>query len=244
MYKLSFFINRKVREEKDNFIWIECVKQIRKFYKFEPIFIIDDCNDTNLIESIKEFNINIINTDDDLEIKGSGEFACFYYYKKIKVSERAIFIQDNFILLKPFEEEIFNNDIRFLCGFIDKQETYKSLVNNLILDLNEGDKIIEYKYKYNWVGCYGVSCLISHEYLLYLEEKYNLFIISQDIKNKIMREVFERLFGLLITYDKKNFSNISIFGLNCKFNYDLNNYIENKEQLSYPYFNYHQHQLS
>jgi len=160
------------------------------------------------------------------------------------VSERAIFIQDNFFLLKPFEEEIFNNDIRFLCGFIDNQEKYKSLVNNLIHDLNEGDKIIEYKYKYNWVGCYGVSCLISHEYLLYLEEKYNLFIISQDIKNKIMREVFERLFGLLITYDKKNFSNISIFGLNCKFNYDLNNYIENKEQLSYPYFNYHQHQLS
>lgn len=247
---LSFFITRKVRNINDNFIWIECIKQIRTFYKYEPIFIIDDSNDTNIIlklEDIKDFpifNINILNTDEDLQIKGSGEFASFYYYHKIKVSKKAIFIQDNFFLLKPFNEDIINqSDIRFLFGFIDKKELFKSLSNNLILDFNEGDKIIDYKYRYNWVSCYGVSCIISLEYLLYLEQRYNFFIISSNINNKIMREVFERIFGLLITYDKKSFNNISIFGLNGIFSYNLNDYIENKNRINLPYFNYHQHQL-
>jgi len=250
---LSFFITRKIRNFDDNFIWIECVKQIRCFYKNEPIFLIDDCNNTNCIinlENVKDlpvYNIHIIDTNQDLEIKGKGEFASFYYYRKLKVSTRAIFIKDSFFLLKPLDENLINNsDIRFLFGFIDTNELFKSLVNNLILNLNEGEKIIEYKYKYNWVSCYGVSCLISLDYLLYLEKKYNFFIISKDIKNKVMREVFERLFGLLITYDKKNFSDISFFGLKGTFNFDLNNYIEKKQEMinnNIPYFNYHQHQL-
>ena len=250
---LSFFITRKVNNFNDNFIWIECVKQIRSFYKFYPIFIIDDCNNQDIIvklENVKDlpnFNIHFFNTDKDPEIKGTGEFASFYYYRKIKVSKRAIFIQDSFFILKPFDENIiYNYDIRFLLGFIDKEEKFKSLVNNLTLELNEGNKIIEYKYKYNWIGCVGSSCLISLEYLLYLEKKYNFFIIAQDIINKTMKEVFERLFGLLITYDKKSFSNLSLFGVNGKFNYDLNFYIQKKNEMianNIPYFNYHQHQL-
>jgi hypothetical protein len=251
--ELSFFITRKIKNINDNFIWIECVKQIRNFYKFEPIFIIDDCNNPELIvklEDVKDlpvFNIHFINTDEDLEIKGRGEFASFYYYRKLKVSSRALFIQDSFFLLKPLDNNIICDcDIRFLFGFIDKEEKFKSILNNLILDLNEGDKIIEYKYKYNWIGCFGVSCLISLEYLLYLEKKYNFFIISNDIINKTMKEVFERLFGLLITYDKKNFSNITIYGVNGNYNYDLNYYIQKKNEMianNIPYFNYHQHQL-
>jgi hypothetical protein len=95
--KLSFFITRKVKNIDDNFIWIECIKQLRSFYKYEPIFIIDDCNDINLITDLKDiqdfptFNIHILNTDEDLEIKGKGYVAGFYYYRKMKVSKRAIF---------------------------------------------------------------------------------------------------------------------------------------------------------
>lgn len=251
--ELSFFITRKIKDYNDNFIWIECVKQIRNFYKYEPIFIIDDCNNPDIIvklEDVKDlpvFNIHFLNTDEDPEIKGRGEFASFYYYYKMKVSSRALFIQDSFFLLKPLDENIiYNCDIRFLFGFIDNEEKFKSIVNNLIRDLNEGDKIIEYKYKYNWVGCFGVSCLISIEYLMYLEKRYNFLIISRDITNKTMKEVFERLFGLLITYDKKSFNNIALFGINGTYNYDLNYYKNKKIEMianDIPYFNYHQHQL-
>lgn len=251
---LSFFITRKINNFNDNIIWIECVKQIRSFYKYEPIFIIDDCNNQDIIVNLKNvkdlpvFNIYLLNTDEDPEIKGSGEFASFYYYSRLKNSPRALFIRDSFFLLKPLDENIiYNCDIRFLLGFIDKEEKFKSVVNNLIRELNEGDKIIEYKYKFNWVGCYGVSCLISLDYLLYLEKRYNFFTLSKDITNKTMKEVFERLFGLLITYDKKNFSNISLFGFNnSDNNYDLNYYNEKKMEMisnNIPYFNYHQHYL-
>jgi len=251
--KLSFFITRKVNNFNDNFIWIECVKQIRTFYKYEPIFIIDDGNNQDIIvklENVKDlpiFNIHFFNTDEDLEIKGRGEFVSFYYYRKLKVSQRALFLQDSFFLLKPLDDNIINNcDIRLLLGFIDKEEKFKSLVNNLIRDLNEGDKIIDYKYKYNWIGCVGGSCLISLEYLFYLEKRYNFFVISNEIINKTMKEVFERFFGLLITYDKKSFTNISLFGVNGNFNYDFNYYNEKKNEMianNIPYFNYHQHQL-
>jgi hypothetical protein len=39
------------------------------------------------------------------------------------------------------------------------------------------------------------------------------FIILKDIKNKLLKDVFQRLFGLLITYDKKSIDNISFFGI-------------------------------
>jgi hypothetical protein len=85
---LSFFITRKVKDISDNYLWIQCVKQIRNFYKYEPIFIIDDCNDIDFITNIDDindfpiYNIHFLNTDQDLEIKGSGEIASFYYYLK------------------------------------------------------------------------------------------------------------------------------------------------------------------
>jgi hypothetical protein len=213
---LSFFITRKVNDISDNKNWIQCVKQIRNFYKYEPIFIIDDSNDINLItniEDIKDFpiyNIHFLNTDEDLEIKGTAEFASFYYYLKMKVSKKALFIHDHFSLSNKIDVEC---DIRFLYGFIDENEKYKSLVNNLILHLNDGEKIIDYKYKYNWLGCYDNSCLISINYLIYLEKHYNLLHLSKDFNNKLMRDVFQRFFGLLITYDKKNINDLSLFGI-------------------------------
>jgi hypothetical protein len=81
---------------------------------------------------------------------------------------------------------------------------------------------------------------------LYLEKRYNFFTISKDITNKTMKEVFERFFGLLITYDKKSFNNIALFGINGNYNYDLNYYKNKKIEMianDIPYFNYHQHQL-
>jgi hypothetical protein len=215
---LSFFITRKVKDISDNYLWIQCVKQIRNFYKYEPIFIIDDCNDIDFITNIDDindfpiYNIHFLNTDQDLEIKGSGEIASFYYYLKMKVSKKAFFIHDNFSLLNKLDIDT-NTDIRFLYGLIDENEKYKSLVNNLILNLNEAENIIDYKYKYNWLGCYENSCLISIDYLLYLEKRYQFFIILKDIKNKLLKDVFQRLFGLLITYDKKSIDNISFFGI-------------------------------
>ena len=61
-----------------------------------------------------------------------------------------------------------------------------------------------------------------------------------------MREVFERVFGLLITYDKNGFSNISIYGLKGNNSYDLSKYMSEKEQMiteGIPFFNFHFHQL-
>lgn len=251
---LSFFITRKVRDIKDNIIWIECIKQIRSFYKYEPIIIIDDCNDKNLIININDIpnfviqNIHIVDTQDvkDINIIGSGELASFYFYFKFKISKHAFFIQDNFFLLKPFDQQlIFNSDIRFLFGFIDTDFS-PSLVNNLVLDLNHGSDILNYKFNFNWISCYGVSCLISLDYLIYLINFYNLFIFFDSVKSKLMREVFERVFGLLITFDKKKFNDISFFGLKGNYDYDLNNYLSNKNNLisnNIPYFNFHQHQL-
>jgi len=247
MSSLSFFINRKVKEIKDNIIWIECVKQIRNFYKDEMIYIIDDDNmnivDLNDVSDFTNENIQIITINDE-KLKGRGEFISFYYYLKLKPSPKAIFIQDSFFIMRKFDERMVKNqDICFLFGFIDKEEFAKSLVNNLIYDLNEGDKILKYKYKYNWVGCFGVSCLISFNYLLYLNERYNLLNLAVEIKSKLMREVFERVFGLLITYDKRSFDNISFYGLKGSYNYDLKLYFSKKDELNIPYFNFHQHQI-
>ena len=249
---LSFFIYRQVKEKRDNYCWFECINQIRSFYKSEPIFIIDDYdrNDDICFQLDGKLNINIhiIKVlEEDNHLKGRGELLCFYYYLKLKPSKKAIFLQDNLFILKKFDEDMIEtSDVKFINGFIDNNEFNKSLVNNLILDLKEGDEIIKYKYKYNWVGCYGVCCLISLDYLKYLQERYNFLILLTEVKSKIMREVFERVFGLLITYDKNGFSNISIYGLKGNNSYDLSKYMSEKEQMiteGIPFFNFHFHQL-
>lgn len=244
--ELSFFITRKINNMNDNLLWIECIRQIRLFYNNEPIYIIDDDNNIdNIIKldtivDIPKHNIHLLNTNDDLHIKGSGSLASFYYYHKLKSSKRAIFLKDDLFILKPFDEDtIKNSDIRLLFGFIDKHETYKSLVNSLVLNLNYGQKILEYKYNYNWVGCLNNSCLISLDYILYLDNHYNFFINLHFINNKLLSKVFERLLGLLITYDKKNLTNISLLGFNCQYNNDLNKYIYHKNELindNIPYY--------
>ncbi len=249
---LSFFVYRQVKEKEDNYCWIECINQIRRFYKNEPIFLIDDYdrNDDVCIQFDGKLNINIhiIKVlEKDIHLKGRGELLCFHYYLKLKPSKKAIFLQDNLFILKMFDEDLIKmSDVKFINGFIDNEEFNKSLVNNLILDLKEGEEILKYKYKFNWIGCYGGCCLISLEYLKYLENRYNFSILLTEVKSKIMREVFERVFGLLITYDKNGFSNISFYGLKGNNSYDLNKYSNEKDKMiaeEIPYFNFHFHQL-
>lgn len=249
---LSFFVYRQVKDKGDNYCWIECVNQIRLFYKSEPIFIIDDYdrNDDACVhfEGKSHINIHVIKVlEDDNHLKGRGELLSFYYYLKLKPSKKAIFLQDNLFILKKFDDDIINiNDIKFIYGFIDNNEFNKSLVNNLILDLNEGDEIIKYKYKFNWIGCYGGCCMISLDYLKYLQNRYNFLILLNEVKSKIMREVFERIFGLLITYDKNGFTDITFYGLKTLHSYNLYKYMNEKEKMineGIPYFNFHLHQL-
>jgi hypothetical protein len=67
-----------------------------------------------------------------------------------------------------------------------------------------------------WVNlrCYIDTNDLPDGYIVDIRAKYNdskTTIVNS--KNKLLKDVFQRLFGLLITYDKKSIDNISFFGI-------------------------------
>ena len=77
MEDLSFIILRHVGNEYQNMFWNECYDCIRKFYKHEKIYIIDDNSKYEPKRNGNLFNTYIINSEFP---PNRGELLPYYYY--------------------------------------------------------------------------------------------------------------------------------------------------------------------
>jgi hypothetical protein len=165
-------------------------------------------------------NVIVINTD----FIGAGEMLPYYYFYKLRPARKAIIISDSMFMQKPFDKEMFDNirDIKFLWSFEfyclpDCYQTYPEFHYNqihLLMNLKEGAKLAELYTSQQWVGCFGSTCIITLDFLDKLEEKYNFTQIVKHIHNRDMRQLLERLVGLVAIYEKGayNKQDISVFG--------------------------------
>ena len=62
-----------------------------------------------------------------------------------------------------------------------------------------------------WKGCFGVQSYISHSFLSFLVDKYNLFQLLNHVKCRADRCCLERIFGILFSLESK-FKLTSLFG--------------------------------
>ena len=215
----GIIMTRHVNSQETKLYWNRSIKCIRRIYPFIKIIIIDDNSNYNFIKSEYDYkNIEIIQS----EFKGRGELLPYYYYIKNKFFENALIIHDSvFIYTKinfdslikektqilpiwyfhPDKEDLTNrlriaNSLKNNYTIIDKLS-----LNTIVLGMSE-----------SWYGCFGVQSFINHDFLIYLEKKYNITNMINQVVTRQDRQCLERIFGCLFFTEMKIKNRRSLLG--------------------------------
>lgn len=204
MDNYGFIIIRHVNSEKTNKYWNHSVKCLRTLYPNKKIVIIDDNSNQEFLKADFEYtNILIIKS----EFKGRGELLPYYYYIKNKFFENAVIIHDsvffhrrlnfeNFIGLKVLPLWFFHPDKENLMNTLRISNSLR-YAQNIQNRLNLKDESILGLPQLKWYGCFGVQSFINHNFLCYLEQKYNLTNMIYHVTCRNDRCCLERIFGCL-----------------------------------------------
>ena len=203
MNDFGFIITRHVNSELTNKYWNNCVKCLRRIYPFRKIVIIDDNSNKDLVIPFYNYeNIEIVES----EFPGRGELLPYYYFIKNKYFDNAVIIHDSvfFHICVNFEKLIgvnvlplwyFNSDnerISNSAEIIDVLNNSTELNNKLTLH----NRVLGMD-NFNWFGCFGSQAFINHDFLLYLERKYNLSKLTRVVISRKDRCCLERVFGVI-----------------------------------------------
>ena len=198
---IAFIILRYVRDNKTNSFWQKCYSNIRKYYN-NPIYIIDDNSNKKYLTNLDMVNTKIIES----EFPRRGELLPYIYFLKYKFSDRIIVLHDNMWVQQfiNFNEIINYNGFTRLFSFgngaykidikyFEKQTSF--LKNGDIILKHHQDKF------YKLIGCFGVCYIIDYDFLLRVEEKYNISNLVNCISKRDHRKTLERLLSCI--FDKE-----------------------------------------
>uniref|UniRef100_A0A6C0EQN7 Glycosyltransferase n=1 Tax=viral metagenome TaxID=1070528 RepID=A0A6C0EQN7_9ZZZZ len=218
MDNYGFIITRHVNSELTNKYWNNSVKLLNTFYPLTQIVIIDDNSKPEFI--VAEFdhkNITIINS----EFKGRGELLPYYYYLKNKFFKNAVILHDSVFFHAKYDfdkllgirvlplwffypdKENVNNTLR-LVNLLNNNIGIQQKINNNSIITMPNDK---------WFGCFGVQSYINHEFLVFLNMKYNIVRLVTQVQCRKDRCCLERIFGaIFFTENKKIINRKSLLG--------------------------------
>ena len=191
MKSYGFIILRHINNELSNKYWIRCINSIRQYYPENNILIIDDDSDYNFITNETLYKTTIINS----EYPRRGELLPYYYYLHNKLFDVAIIIHDSVIFNKYIDISVEN--YKFLWGFEhnwDQVEDETRIINIF----NDLELTEFYKNKHLWKGCFGAMAIITHDYLIYINNKYDISKLLELILNRYNRCSFERVIACLL----------------------------------------------
>lgn len=221
---LGFIILRHVNSEQTNKYWIHCYDCIRKFYRENWILIIDDNSDYNYIQPHKLHKTSIIQS----EYPGRGELLPYYYYLHNNMFDTAVIIHDSVFLNSVLDTNV--NTYRFLWHFlhhwdqIEDETLMINLLNDTVLSAFHRDKSA-------WVGCFGGMCIIKHEYLKRVCEKYDISKLLNSVVSRYNRCSFERVIACLLQIDHTTQSLLGCIHDYCKWD---TTFSEKDEYLNLP----------
>jgi hypothetical protein len=203
MTDYGFIITRHVNSEQTNKYWNQCVQQIRKFYPYRPIVIIDD---NSVQKHIKEFHsysdVCIIQS----EYPGRGELLPYVYYLKYKWFPNAVIIHDSVFIHKRIAFETFHFPVLPLWHHVYDKDNVKNILRITSILKRNGEltkKIVGTNInilglnKDHFNLCFGGQAYIRLTFLEYLQNKYEFTRLIHPIRNRTDRCSFERIIGLL-----------------------------------------------
>jgi hypothetical protein len=221
MNDFGFIITRHVNSETTNRYWNHSIKLLNFFYPNKKIVIIDDNSDTNFLKAYHDYiNVEIIQS----EFPGRGELLPYYYFIKNKFFENAIIIHDSVFFHKRINFEVlkgtdvlplwhFNSDnenksntLKIIENLKNKYNIEDNLENNIINRFNITNNT-------KWSGCFGCQSYINHNFLLHIENKYNISSLTKVVQNRADRCCLERIMGCIFSTEYPKLNSIkSIFG--------------------------------
>jgi hypothetical protein len=191
-FSFGFIILRHVNNELSNKYWIKCVNSIREYYPENNILIIDDNSNYNFITNEILYKTTVINS----EYPKRGELLPYYYYlHNKKLFDVAVIIHDSVFINKYIDFSV--EKYKFLWEFehnwdqIEDETRMINIFNNL--ELKEF-----YENKDLWKGCFGCMCIITHDYLSYINNKYDISKLLEYVLNRYNRCSFERVIACLL----------------------------------------------
>lgn len=223
----GFIVTRHVNTEQTNLYWNQCVKLLRTHYPKCQIVIIDDNSNQDFIKSEHDYtNLTIIQS----EYPGRGELLPYIYFLKNKWFENAVIIHDSVFFHFTFPFEKMNRQFASLWNFGNNDsELYniirvaKSLKNNkaIVHCINYWDKGL-------WLSSQGAQSYINHNFLVKMNNKYDLNNLLATVLNRSDRCTLERIIGILVYLETNNTD--TVFGditlLYKAGNYTFDEYID------------------
>jgi hypothetical protein len=203
---LGFFILRYVQDETTNIYWQKCYDSIRKFYPNNKIIIIDDNSNYDYITEKVLDNTIIIRS----EFPKRGELLPYYYYLHNKYFDIACIIHDSVFIQQYIN--LYTNKYKILWEFEHEWDVDENVINILKL-FNNNELIDYYLNKSLWKGCFGGMSIITHDFLVEINQKYNINILLNAILDRENRKCFERIIGCIMNKIYKDSNNsTTLFG--------------------------------
>jgi len=227
--ELLFIIPRYIVDISHSGLWIEQYLSIRKFYSDAKIIYIDN-------GSKKEFLVDppfeLVNCDIlKSEVPESRLFSTFYYFiKYYSHYKTGIFLHDGFF----FHRKVDFSDVkeaRFFWHFTRHDYDNKLHAKEFFSKMNNTEELYKFYLKKKWLGCLGCMIVMKSDFLMKLQDKYNL-INMVDSVNHLNTCEFERTIGCMSYFESEEVrKNPSFFG-HCGFmkTTSFDDYMKRKEE--------------
>lgn len=196
MKSIGFIILRHVNNSITNTYWIYCYDSIRKFYPENKIIIIDDNSNYEFITNKELYNTTIIQS----EYPGRGELLPYYYFLNNKLFDTAVIIHDSVFINKQIDFSV--DKYKFLWYF----EHYCDQIDDerkMIQLFNDKELLHFYENKYLWKGCFGAMTIITHDYLVFINNHYKISKLLDCVLTRYNRMSFERVIAVLLQKHEK-----------------------------------------
>ena len=187
----GFIILRHVNNELTNNYWIRCYDSIRRFYPNNEIVIVDDNSNYKFITNKELTNTTIIQS----EYPKCGELLPYYYYLKNDWFDTAVIIHDSVFINKLLDLNV--EKYKIIWSFEHDWDMDRATIEHLKVFKNK--EIIDfYNKKQLWKGCFGAMSIITHNYLAFINSKYDLSKLLPRINTRRNRMMFERIIACLL----------------------------------------------
>ena len=223
MAQIGFIILRHVNNELTNKYWIRCVNSIRQYYPENNILIIDDNSNYEYITEETLYKTTIINS----EYPKRGELLPYYYYLHNKLFDIAVIIHDSVFINKYIDMNV--EKYKLIWDFPHEWDQIED-ETRMINVFNDLELTEFYKNKNLWTGCFGCMSIITHDYLTYINNKYDISKLINYVLNRYNRCSFERVIACLLQKEGKKETLLGNIHYYCKWGIQFNE-IDNYKNL-------------
>jgi hypothetical protein len=197
MSKIGFIMLRHVNNELTNNYWNHCYECIRKYYPENLILIIDDNSNYDYIkEKHTLYKTTIINS----QYPRRGELLPYYYYLHNKLFDTAVIIHDSVFINQYIDMSV--NKYKLIWEFEHYYDNIEEETKMLQL-FNDTDLLNFHENKDLWKGCFGGMSIITHDYLIDINNQYDISKLLECILTRGDRCWFERVIACLLQKNEK-----------------------------------------